>query len=64
MKQKFEGNFPYTHVHHNAVKPLSAKFRELGSLPEEHRSGRPTVVTRKFTAYFGSHIVMPEEVYS
>jgi hypothetical protein len=60
VKQKFEENFPHTHVHHNAEKPLIAKFRETGSLPEAHRSGRPPVVTRQFTAYFGTHIVKPE----
>jgi len=62
VKQKVEENFPYTHVHHKTVKPLIAKFREKGSIPEGHRSGKPPVITKQFTAYFGSHIVNPEEV--
>jgi hypothetical protein len=61
LKKKIEEIFPYTHVYHNSVKPLTAKFLETGSLPEAHRSGRPPVVTRQFTAYFESHIAKPEE---
>jgi hypothetical protein len=65
LQQKLAEKIPCTHVpYYNAVKPLTAKFREIGSVVDELRHSRTPVYIRQCTAYFVSHIAKTVNVGS